>query len=164
MRAPWRRLNTFVLGHFIFSSGICSRGGSTYLDRVSQSCQIISGSAQNHALGMKSCHEMRSIDQGMGSEYAAPDPKWGVDGGVVPDTRPLQQPPSVQSVIRKPIIGLWRPMPCGAGTSISSRRQVPNWARMVRETCENLSFSYYILRDAKGPDLIFCGLIVSIKS
>ena len=38
---------------------------------------------------MKSCHDIRSIDQGMGSELAAGDPKWVVATRVVPDTRPL---------------------------------------------------------------------------
>ena len=38
---------------------------------------------------MKPCHDIRSIDQGMGSELAASDPKWGVATRVVPDTRPL---------------------------------------------------------------------------
>ena len=27
---------------------------------------------------MKSCHDIRSIDQGIGSELAAPEPKWVV--------------------------------------------------------------------------------------
>ena len=51
--------------------------------------QIISQTQQNHSLWMKSCHEMRSIDQGMDSELATADPKWGVATRVGPDTRPL---------------------------------------------------------------------------
>ena len=38
---------------------------------------------------MKQRHAMRSIDQGMGSELAAPEPKWGVATRVVPDTHPI---------------------------------------------------------------------------
>ena len=56
---------------------------------LSVGCQISSGTAQNHALGIKSCHGTRSIDQGMGSELAASDPKWGVATRVGAERRPL---------------------------------------------------------------------------
>ena len=65
---------------------------------------------------MKSCHEMRPIDQGMGSELAAADPKWGVATRVVAETHLVAATYST-TVVTETIIGLWRPMPCGAGTS-----------------------------------------------
>ena len=129
--------------------------------RLSSFGQIISQSAQNHALGMKSCHDIRSIDQGMGSKLAAPEPKLGVAIRVVPDTHPIvatrqasgaqtvtssrvwyssswagyglpgccRRPGEVHepSLARQPIIGLWRPMPCGAGTSTIVWRNGQPW-------------------------------------
>ena len=56
---------------------------------LSSLCQISSQTPQNYALGMKSCHDMRSIDQGMESELAAPEPKWGVATRVACDTHSL---------------------------------------------------------------------------
>ena len=38
---------------------------------------------------MKSYHAIRSIDQKMGSELAAPEPKWGVATRVGADTPPV---------------------------------------------------------------------------
>ena len=58
--------------------------------RLTCLCQRISQKQQNHALETKSCHEMRSIDQGTRSELAASEPKWGVTTRrVACDTHPF---------------------------------------------------------------------------
>ena len=61
---------------------------------------------------MKLRHDSRSIDQRMGSELAAADPKWGVATLVVAETHPCSN--QVEPV-RQPTIGLWctMPAPCG---------------------------------------------------
>ena len=74
-----------VVGHRGVRARCLSVAGWLYLSCL---CQISVWTPQNHALGMKSCHEMRPIDQGMGSELAAPEPKWGVATCVGADRRP----------------------------------------------------------------------------
>ena len=87
---------------------------------------------------MKSCHEMRPIDQGMGSELAAADPKWGVATRVVAE-RHLVAATYSTTVVTETIIGLWRPMPCGAGTSTTDKQR----ARPILKEMELCSVSCY---------------------
>ena len=78
---------------------------------------------------------MRSIDQGMSSELAYPEPKWGVDGGLVADRHPsgayhggsstamggasldLVDYPLGIPVLLEYFFGLWRP-PCPPGLKL----------------------------------------------